>query len=373
MFKSITLDNFKCFRHFETPLNQINLFTGYNGAGKSTVFQAILLLAQSVRGDSLRDLHANGHLLKLGSVEELINFGSGDNFSITLTSDEPGAEKIKFSFEANKRNSRIGDIVGLSLNEVDQFAVSASIQGVTSPEIGEQRKTLQTSDWSFINIFKKIHYISASRLGPSLYEERSDLSEENPIGQFGEHKLEVLNGQPDLQSRIAGDIAYIMNSPNKMNVPKSDKSSSTLNLFFDSKDGSVHSVNTGFGFSYIIPILLACELYKGGKIFVENPEAHLHPQAQSRLMQVIADKAIKHGNQLFVESHSEHILNGLRLACLLPDNAATYDKLELCYFGEGEPEQLAIDEDAQVSPWPEGFFDQQQKDCSEILSRGILR
>ena len=58
MISSLTIDNFKCFSSStKFDLSALNLFTGYNGRGKSSVFQVLLLLAQS--------LHRNGNVEKL--------------------------------------------------------------------------------------------------------------------------------------------------------------------------------------------------------------------------------------------------------------------------------------------------------------------
>ena len=66
MFTSVSLENFKCFSSEQKfNLNKVNVFTGYNGRGKSTVFQAFLLMAQSVYDNkSLKDLLVNGIFCK---------------------------------------------------------------------------------------------------------------------------------------------------------------------------------------------------------------------------------------------------------------------------------------------------------------------
>ncbi len=47
MLKKLVLENFKCFDEMKLSFSAVNILTGLNGMGKSTVMQSILLLAQS--------------------------------------------------------------------------------------------------------------------------------------------------------------------------------------------------------------------------------------------------------------------------------------------------------------------------------------
>ncbi|ALX70914.1 AAA family ATPase [Spiroplasma turonicum] len=76
---------------------------------------------------------------------------------------------------------------------------------------------------------------------------------------------------------------------------------------------------SGTGVSQIIPILY--ELYNAhnDKIFIEQPEVHLHPKAQAELGEIFANYLFKNNlkkyllrDQLFIETHSLHILDRLR-------------------------------------------------------------
>lgn len=76
------------------------------------------------------------------------------------------------------------------------------------------------------------------------------------------------------------------------------------------------SYNVGFGYSYILSIIVSALIAKEGNILIiENPEAHLHPKAQLNLSYLLA-KLTGNGVQVFIETHSEHIVNGFRIAAL---------------------------------------------------------
>jgi predicted ATPase len=73
MISSIAIVNFKCFESLKLPLGKLTLLTGYNGAGKSTATQPLLLLAQGLRvSPNPRAFALNGPLVRLGSVADVV-------------------------------------------------------------------------------------------------------------------------------------------------------------------------------------------------------------------------------------------------------------------------------------------------------------
>lgn len=92
--------------------------------------------------------------------------------------------------------------------------------------------------------------------------------------------------------------------------------------------------NVGFGYTYILPIIVSGLIAQKGQILiVENPEAHLHPKAQSEIAKFLALVA-SCGVQIYIESHSEHILNGLRISTLIDSIDITKDDVQIFYFIE---------------------------------------
>ena len=127
--------------------------------------------------------------------------------------------------------------------------------------------------------------------------------------------------------------------------------------------------NVGYGLTYAFPILVALLAAQPGDILViDSPEAHLHPQAQSRMGRMLATFAAA-GVQLLVETHSDHVLNGARLA--VRDGVVRAEDLSLLFFagtsahGHGVTSPR-IDHEGRIDEWPEGFFDQGEKDVSRL-------
>lgn len=87
MIKHLSFNNFKCLSGKKFDLDKVNVFTGYNGRGKSSVMQAILMLSQSIRKDdmnSLAHLHVNGDFVKLGDFDDLLTNPDTYTFSMHL-------------------------------------------------------------------------------------------------------------------------------------------------------------------------------------------------------------------------------------------------------------------------------------------------
>jgi predicted ATPase len=373
MIVSLEIRNFKCFKNAQPfPLSKVNLFTGYNGRGKSTVLQSLLLLAQSLYDNrNLRKLMVNGIFCNLGIFEDLVNFQSDDkSIHFTIESDLPDApHKVELSYEEN--SARSGKMNGLVVDGVSMFETRQDLAG----NIVSTVKTLGNYPTEIHKLFDNFQFVSADRMGPTPFEPKHDLFDNNPVGNTGEYKLNVIT-ERHIEEQLSESIQRIMDG-GTMTVDGGDKANEVLKLFFSTLDASrqVKAINSGFGYSYIIPILLSVLTKKDGCLFIENPEAHLHPCAQSRLMKELIRLARMQNIQLFVETHSEHIVNAMRLCILEEGYDGFTNKDVMLYFFDKDlsVRQLQVEPNAQIPMWPTGFFDQAERDAATILKLGLLR
>ena len=235
----------------------------------------------------------------------------------------------------------------------------------------------------------RVHYVSADRLGPQEFFVWSNDTDFLSVGARGERTAEVLY-QAVRQQQLVEDLrARSIEESETFLLP--DQASSWLTYVFDggkvrvkaphstiltlemNSDGSAHyhrPVNVGFGYSYALPIIVAGLMAEPGEVLmVENPEAHLHPLAQSRIGEFLA--TVSHaGVQVFVESHSEHILNAFRLA--VKERWVDSDALSLLYFRRHDVDpiaRVAVESDGRIPYWPEGFFDQRTHDFFRLFDK----
>lgn len=126
----------------------------------------------------------------------------------------------------------------------------------------------------------------------------------------------------------------------------------------------------GFGISQILPILtLLFSSKKHDIILIENPEVHLHPKLQSLFIDICIE-ALKNQRKLIVETHSEHIVNRLRLN--IKKSPQLLDDVNIYFFEKSTGEiictKVEIDKAGKLDFWPENFFDQSYHDLMGLIS-----
>ena len=402
MLKRIEFDNFKCLSGKSFDLNRINVFTGYNGRGKSSVIQAILMMSQSVRKDDLNSierLHVNGSFVRLGDFDELLSNTNRYDFIVSMILFDSSNHSVVLGYEMTN-DYKIGILKKCDIDGNSFFDKPSTNQSETTEkkkfESGELRQLpvlIYNHFWS-----QNIHYVSANRQGPVNFVEREEIPDFFYVGPDGSHTINTLSAYNEFIDKemnidpnddkeygiidsVTNWINLIMNGggvsvkgTEPINKEKElFNKSPIIKLGFDIKnDGNVYSsYNVGFGYSYILSIIVTALIAKrGDMVIVENPEAHLHPEAQTRLTFLLAKLGAR-GVQVFVETHSEHVINGFRLAALKNDYKIQNDDIRIFFFDRDFKKiDLTIEKTGRIPNWPNRFFDQYQHELAEIIKLG---
>ena len=128
----------------------------------------------------------------------------------------------------------------------------------------------------------------------------------------------------------------------------------------------------GVGVSQVLPILVSGLLAESDTTLIfEQPELHLHPRVQSRLADFFLSMTPL-GKQCLVETHSEHIINRIRLRIAEGSEGSPWHDAAKVYFVENKNDgstfrEIKIDECGSILVWPEGFFDERQQETERIL------
>lgn len=360
---SLLIEQFKCFEALKISLKPLTLFTGFNGAGKSTALQPLLLLAQASRAGSWDastnkgHLPLNGDVVRLGSTGDVIRVGTG-------------TRGTRFRIEAGK----------------DALEVTLTGKAGGRTLVAESsRHDSQTR--SVFDRFSRLVHISAVRNGPTdsfpipdrLYTGVADVGVDGRYASYWYHEL--ADNPVEGNRRLPGDESDTFRrqvdawlnflAPGANANVQALPAASTMALQFRLTDTGEwkRPANVGYGLTYAFPIivqLLAAEA--GDIVIIDSPEAHLHPQAQSRMGRLIATFAAA-GIQVLVETHSDHVLNGARLA--VADKVIAASGLGLLFFA-GTRESAhgvtmpGIDQNGRIDAWPEGFFDQIDNDVARL-------
>ncbi len=122
----------------------------------------------------------------------------------------------------------------------------------------------------------------------------------------------------------------------------------------------VSIADVGFGVSQTLPVLVALHVAKPGQlVYLEQPEIHLHPHAQSAMAEVIANAA-KRGVKVVVETHSNLLLLGVQT--LVAEGKLDPNLVKLHWFQRNREGMTKIttgelDENGAFGDWPEDFAD----------------
>lgn len=393
MLNKLTLSNYKCFKS-QVPLwlGKVSLFTGYNSAGKSSVLQSLLLLAQSFDAENLENIHPKGRYLDLGHYRDLVcRYGKSDVISFCLSNNTEGQWR-EFEVDFSKCDDPLLGVV--SDIKVDSVSLFGEIGTNTAPGDSEVSSGVRISPIpaEIISQLTDVNYISSGRVGLSSNILRVEKPKRFSVGNSGSNTINVLHDYPalinpdmlcpfrnpstepdHLMPAVSNWLAYIMDTDESLGIQESDIAlSSDILEFRFKKDGEyILPQNVGFGLGYILSLITATLIARPGSILIiENPEAHLHPLAQSRLTQLLT-KAADNGVQVMVETHSEHIVNGFRLTALQPEYNFSNADLAIHFFKNGkDPEELEIEPNGRIVNWPKGFFDQAQTDIAKIMMLG---
>jgi hypothetical protein len=123
----------------------------------------------------------------------------------------------------------------------------------------------------------------------------------------------------------------------------------------------VNIADVGLAVSTVLPVLVALiQADPGQLVYIEQPELHLHPRAQWKLAQVLA-QAANRGVRLVIETHSSLLLRGILTQ--IAESKIANDKAILHWFERDSKTGISTVHSAEPDPagrvgdWPEDFGD----------------
>ncbi len=348
MLSEIKINNFKCFDHIELELGNLNLLLGMNSSGKSSLIQAILLILQ--QGLAIKRIKKKEFLFNTPPFQDIRNFITNAKEVEIETSIR--IDKTMYTLSLNILDEGYGGTFDGGIDD----AVFPPITYVSSDRIGA--RDVYSNQYSSYSS-DKFHYFDESAMDYFNKYQKTPVEESIIQDKTISHTLE---GQVNYW------LTYILNSE----IGVEDISGTDyVKAQYKYKDNRfVRPKHIGTGLSYVISILIAGLLSKQNSIIIiENPEIHLHPKAQSRLMEFLIFIATRE-RQLIIETHSDHIFNGLRKA-IKKENIS--DKEFKTYFfeldkdGLSVPHEINFGKNGNLLKYQAGLFDQFDDDLDELL------
>ena len=365
----LSIEGYKCFKEETTfEFNNITLLTGANSSGKSSVIQSLLLLKKISQATIYEqypwidlDLNDPNYALELGKYED-IKTRSDDGYE-----DFFNFNPIDISFALNEGKAKI---------ELADNTNAEDIVKVYSDE-NDIKSLRELFDKGFV-------YLNAERSAPHYeyknkdYADFCDCHGENTGNVMQKHKNDDCSVERAFSNsdknkwsiELNNWIDYIFPDVD-VNVVKTGADNYQVKIVGNA------ATNVGFGITYALPILVSgLTVPEGGMLIVENPEAHLHAKAQSNMGYFLARMAAA-GVRVIVETHSEHIVNGIRRMIVEGKSTMSHEDMTIYFFQDMEEEKsiqkITMDNIGNLSEFPVDFFDQVRQDMAELMRLELKR
>lgn len=144
-----------------------------------------------------------------------------------------------------------------------------------------------------------------------------------------------------------------------------------VNIRVHENDKEVNLSDAGFGISQFMPIIISdVELGKDSTLYISQPEVHLHPKAQANFGDYLVSQ-IDQNKRYVIETHSEYLINRLRLAIVNGDMPE--EDIKVYYISqENEGTKLhtiSFNRKGQIIGAPKDFFDTYMIDVMDIAMK----
>jgi predicted ATPase len=453
-YSSVSLGNFRGFKNAKRiPLAPLTFLVGPNSSGKSSIFDALLLLTQSevlLTDEPPLVPTWIGPLVDLGSFEDAV-FDHKSSLTIRLALEFSlgstiargtglSSSRTPMTFEFDIRSSKndpVGNFRSISIvdNASAEF-VRMIFEPGSTPKLNQEflgrthhinlDQQLYGIGYPFADVAAKIdRIIDTRRQSPKSKRGRlkttawrriaSYMRSSDYFGSFIEGTQRVSSGRtaprrwfstttpeellPNSARRIFNGVyptmvesdrrtqvtSYSRDTPanrraelnkvlKKLRIASSISAShlSPYHSAIDVKDSvtkiTSNIIDVGYGASQVIPVIAACLTNSRGPLFVEQPEIHLHPQAQGIVAELLCNTSLR--RQVLIETHSEHMINRARLQ--IAKGQLDHKNVVIVYVDRDDRGSrvatIPLTENGDfAADWPGGFFDERYEDTMALL------
>lgn len=361
MINSVGIHNFKLFKDVQQEFKPLTLLTGLNGRGKSTILQALLTAWYSLKEGS-DYLILDNEYVKVGTAEEILPWYLDDR-KVSLSLSVDGKSYILSSTEV-KNEEASDDIVHLVDDGSRELVFLPHLHYLSADRMPKS-DIFSTASQAVKKRTLSGRYGDGMATARFLYEYGHEGLEVPELG-FKGCTSQTLMGQANAWLKIISpDLNFHVNRlGNQYQIRYTSVNMPGMPL-------SSNAINVGFGITYALPMITAIlSSSPGDVVIVETPEAHIHPAGQARLMDLCA-LAAANGIQVILETHSDHIINGLLRN--VKQNVISSDEVMVLFFDKEEgaefPEifNMPVASTGRILSPRKNFFDQYRSDLRALL------
>lgn len=436
MLTRIELENFKLHRYTKIEARPVTVFIGPNNSGKSSIFQALLLLRQAVlrrinvflnpvprqsTSEEQPFLYGADQQINVGTFHDIVHSGQKEiNFKIVgeaydadpkyggqreldlvlafrdnQLSYHRGVLSVEGKLESQGRKLQWSwargpvqgavqqltvDILNRTFNfgtaDYPQFLQFAGISGQAFPdpaqavELSALGNRIAQTPQDFLTTFHPVYPLRGLEepgypvtLGPEDSIDRTMLADRTLA------LLSILAYRSDVLDRVSSWLENLIGTRIRTKLVPQRRVTLICESTSRKTGGDLFSnEGTGAGqLPFILAPIALCPL--GETLLISEPEAHLHPRAQSELARLFVRIALNEKKQFLIETHSEHVLNSLLHA--VAKGELHKESLAIYYFeptaSEVSVRLLTIDDYGRVEGGLPGFFDQTLTELTDYL------
>jgi len=386
MITRLELKNFKCFKEVDISFSKITLLTGENSSGKSSLIYGLLAPLQST--DFPLYLFPNGKYVNMGDFEEMSFKNSKNNkieINIDFWPDSYSIGKISTTWIVDSINklpklyqSKVDIIWGHG--GIENFIITLDNDHYKYTDGEKEYKINYLHAFYpydryvgfFCELDQELNFIGSYRFHPERTYYQKPKSEHKILGSGEGYIDQILEWQEQEHDEF-NDLISILKDLKLLYNIKFDKIGGgrfDLRVKVKSKSNWASLADVGFGISQLLPIIVAdLQLSNSSTLIMAQPEIHLHPSIQAELGTYLVKQATEKGKRYIVETHSEYLLNRLRL-CIVkgeiePEDVAVYYFENTIAHGSIKY-QIEFTKDGQILNAPKGFFDTYMIDTMDI-------
>lgn len=424
---SIRLKGFKTTRDaVEVAVRPLTLLAGQNSAGKSTIVQPLLLMKQTL--EATHDpgvLELNGPCVKFNEARQLlwqgrsktdrathwtVELGVGSQsinieyalrsggFGIVHTQKKQGADTI-LNLHTGMSQTELNTIMQSSLGILpDEFRIEAQIvedrcaHRLEGRLVGKSGKTGRTSTPAIqlrplpTELLESIIHLPGLRGHPERAYPVTRASDRYP-GAFPPYTASILLSwaeKGDTRIQEIGDDLQRLGLTWKVAPKRIDDTHVEIRVgrLPHGQQGGAHDLvniaDVGFGASQVLPVVVALRAARPGQVVhIEQPELHLHPNAQVAMAELLIAAATR-GVRLIVETHSSVLLKRVQVAVASEEYNFTPKQVALHWFTRDERGVSAVtsaevDVDGSYGDWPADFASVEMKVEQAFIDAAVRR
>ena len=411
---AISVSGYKSIRQEQRiEIRPLTILAGANSSGKSSIMQPLLLLKQTLEAPyDPGPLLLDGPNVQITSADQVLSKTVGQESAATFSVGLEIAERFTVRMHFERAPGKGFDIASMSYAtgsgqtaEIRRGMSPDEINRVLPPEAKEFERPMQSFgpqriQWSVVRnrcflelvgqvggmplvaaelaefrgqsvgaYIQKIIHVPGLRGNPERTYKTSAVGEEFP-GKFNDYVASVISqwqdGPSEHNLNSLGKNLEDLGLTWKIQAKQVDAARVELRVgrMPHSRRGGaldlVSIADVGFGVSQTLPVLVALLAAEPGHmVYLEEPEIHLHPRAQSRMAAMLADAA-RRGVVVVAETHSSLLLRGVQT--LVANSELSPKLVKLHWFkrraedGVTEVHSADLDERGRFGErWPEDF------------------